>query len=97
VSTFKIISDDPMATSHQTWVKYTNTHNKAVFFFSPNELKFEQQVNFSERYDICYKMAELLKIETSSNGKNASELFDEFFHDIYYFDTEFQIFLFIAY
>ena len=82
MSTLKIISDDP--TSHQTWVKYTNTHNKAGFFFSPNELKFEQQVNFSERYDICYKMSELLKIETSSNGKNASELFDiyEFFHDM---------------
>ena len=64
-------------------------------------MKFEQQVNFSERYDICYKMAELLKIETSSNGKDASELFDihvyEFFHDICYFDIEFQIFLFIAY
>jgi hypothetical protein len=57
---------------------------EAGFFFFPNELKFEQQVNFSERYDICYKMSELLKIETSSNGKNASELFDiyEFFHDM---------------
>jgi hypothetical protein len=64
-------------------------HNKAGFIFSPNELKFEKQVNFSERYDICYKMAELLKIEISSNGKNTSELFDiyEFFHDTCYFDT----------
>jgi len=35
-------------------VKYTYRPNKSAFFFSTNELRFEQYVHFNERYDICY-------------------------------------------